>query len=90
MPGQTEARGDANFDLVGDSPDDDFLKREEAILGDDAKQFAQPGDRLATVEDDDDDLLGGGGSNNFQANIGGDDTGFESSFPALDTTNDVG
>lgn len=86
--GQTEARGDANFDLVGDSPDDDFLKREEAILGDDAKQFAQPNDRLATVEDDDDDLLGGGGGNNFQDSLGGDDTGFESSFPALDTTND--
>jgi hypothetical protein len=41
---------------------------------------------MATVEDggDDFDLLGGGG------NVGGEEMqGFESSFPAIDTTNDV-
>ena len=42
---------------------------------------------MATVEDGDDDLLGGDFS---QANIGGQEmSGFESSFPAIDTTNDV-
>lgn len=44
---------------------------------------------MATVEDGgDDDLLGGGGD--FQANVGGETMeGFEDSFPAIDTTNDV-
>ena len=84
-----EARGDANFDLVGGATDgDDFLSRERALLGDDADQFASANDKLATVEDGDDDLLGGGTS--FQANVGGEEiTGFESSFPAIDTTNEV-
>ncbi|ORX96846.1 clathrin light chain [Clohesyomyces aquaticus] len=87
--GQTEARGSANFHLVGDAADaGDFLKREQALLGDDAMQFASPNDKLASVEDGDDDLLGGGGSS-FQANVGGEEImGFESSFPAIDTTND--
>ncbi|KAF2469266.1 clathrin light chain [Lindgomyces ingoldianus] len=87
--GQTEARGEANFDLVGDAADeDDFLSRERALLGDDANQFASPNDKLATVEDGDDDLLGGGGSS-FQANVGSEEMmGFESSFPVIDTTND--
>ncbi|EOA84741.1 uncharacterized protein SETTUDRAFT_163593 [Exserohilum turcica Et28A] len=86
--GQTEARGDAtNFDLVGDADNtDDFLSRERALLGDDADQFASENDRTATVEDGDDDLLGGGFS---QAPAGGDDmSGFESSFPAIDTSNE--
>ncbi|KAF2743285.1 hypothetical protein M011DRAFT_410904 [Sporormia fimetaria CBS 119925] len=85
--GQTEARGEANFDLVGDATDDDFLTRERAILGDDADQFASPNDKLASVEDGDDDLLGGSG--NFQSNAGGEEMmGFESSFPAFDTSNE--
>ncbi|KAF2019781.1 clathrin light chain [Aaosphaeria arxii CBS 175.79] len=86
--GQTEARGEANFDLVGGATDgDDFLSRERAILGDDADQFASANDKLATVEDGDDDLLGGDTS--FQANVGGQEiTGFESSFPEIDTTNE--
>ncbi|KAF2139114.1 uncharacterized protein K452DRAFT_255235 [Aplosporella prunicola CBS 121167] len=85
--GQTEARGDANFDLVGDSAGDDFLSRERALLGDDAEQFATPG---ATVEDaGDDDLLGGGGdASDFPAVDSGEISGFESSFPAIDTTNE--
>lgn len=89
IAGHTEARGDANnFDLVGDSNDnDDFLSRERAMLGDDADQFASENDRVATVEDGDDDLLGGDFS---QANVGSQEmSGFESSFPAIDTTNNV-
>jgi hypothetical protein len=72
---------------VGDSNDtDDFLSRERALLGDDADQFTSESDKLATVEDDD-DLMGGDYS---QANVGGQEMdGFESSFPAIDTTNDV-
>jgi hypothetical protein len=87
--GHTEARGPAtSFDLVGDSNDtDNFLSRERALLGDDADQFASDGDKLATVEDGDDDLLGGGYSD---ANVGSQEMdGFASSFPAIDTANDV-
>jgi hypothetical protein len=74
---------------VGDGADDDFLSRERALLGDDANQFASPNDKLATVEDGDDDLLGGG-SGSFQATVGGEEMqGFEDSFPAIDTTNEV-
>lgn len=74
---------------MGDSGDtDDFLSRERALLGDDADQFTSENDKLATVEDGDDDLLGGDYS---QANVGGQQMdGFESSFPAIDTTNEVG
>jgi len=92
--GQTQARGDGgDIDLVGeDAGTDDFLSRERALLGDDADQFASSNDKLATVEDGDDDLLGGGDSS-FQAGGGGgggeEMMGFESSFPAIDTTNDV-
>ncbi len=61
---------------------DDFLTREKALLGDDANQFATGHDNAAFVEDGDDDLLGGGG--------GGEEvTEFDSSFPAIDTRNDV-
>lgn len=89
FPGQTQARGDAtNFDHVGDSNDtSDFLARERALLGDEADQFASENDKLATVEDGDDDLLGGDYS---QAKVGGQELGgFESSFPEIDTTNEV-
>jgi hypothetical protein len=90
MSGQTATRGgDADFDLVGglDDGPDDFLSRERAFLGDDADLFASSNDKLATVEDDD-DLLGG--STSFQANVGGEEiSGFESSFPAIDTSNEV-
>ena len=45
-----------------------------------------------TVEDDDDDLLGGGGSS-YQsggASMGKEEmSGFESSFPAIDSGNEV-
>jgi hypothetical protein len=51
------------------------------LLGDDANQFATGHDNAAFVEDGDDDLLGGGG--------GEEVTEFESSFPAIDTRNEV-
>ena len=91
--GQTEARGgQTNFDLVGDSADgSSFLDRERAALGDDAAQFATPGDNIATVEDaGDDDLLGGGGDFVQADGVSQQDiSGFESSFPAIDTSNEV-
>lgn len=71
---QTEAQGD----LMGD----DFLSREKAILGDDANQFSTGNDHAAFVEDGGNDLLGGGGDNE-------EVTEFESSFPAIDSRNEV-
>jgi hypothetical protein len=70
---------------MADEPSD-FLARERALLGDDADQFATPADNAATV-DDDDDLLGGGQS--YQASSDHEMGGFESSFPAIDTSNEV-
>ncbi|KAK6440108.1 Clathrin light chain [Oleoguttula sp. CCFEE 5521] len=78
----------------------DFLSRERALLGDDAQQFSTPADNSATLQegsddddDDDDDLLGGGGNSvplHQNGNSNGDDMGdFESSFPAMDTSNDA-
>ena len=64
-----------------------FLDRERALLGEDADQFATPHDtRLTSVEDADDDLLGGG---NYESAGGAAMQEFESSFPDIDTTNDV-
>lgn len=86
--GQTEARGTDN---LGIDTDDDFLTRERAALGDDAAQFASSGDAAgmsARVQDADDDLLGG--DDNYGGPTGGSAvTQFESSFPAIDTRNDV-
>ena len=71
----------------------DFLERERAALGEDADMFGGNDSHAAGVEDDDDDLLGGG--DDFAAPAGGsganddDLNGFESSFPAIDTRNDV-
>ena len=101
--GQTEPQGDASFEVVGESADtSDFLSRERALLGDDADQFATPNDNAATVEDagddDEDDLLGGGddgGGFGQQQQTGGGGGGgsdmaeFESSFPAIDASNEV-
>ncbi|KAI9823030.1 MAG: hypothetical protein M1832_002684 [Thelocarpon impressellum] len=86
--GQTDAKGEAPLDLDDSVPSNgDFLSREKAVLGDAADQFATPNDTFkgsATVEDGDDDLLGGG------SGVAGDDDvkGFESSFPAIDTSNE--
>ena len=58
------------------------------MLGEDAGQFATAADNAATVEDGEDDLLGGGLTQSAPA--GGEElSAFESSFPAVDTTNDV-
>ena len=78
------AQGD-NFGPT--SGGDDFLSREKALLGDDANQFSTSNDNAAFVEDgDDDDLLGGGGGYS-----GGNEelNEFESSFPAIDSRNEV-
>ena len=78
--GQTEV-------VTNDAADtDDFLARERAALGDDADQFATPNDQALNVADD--DLLGG---NDYVPQQGGSEeiSGFESSFPAIDTQNEV-
>ncbi|KAE8362330.1 clathrin light chain [Aspergillus caelatus] len=68
---------------------DDFLARERAVLGDDAEQFATPQDHVATTEDvnaGDDDLLGG--AEDAPAGAAPEISGFESSFPAIETQNE--
>lgn len=77
-------------DGLDSSEPSDFLARERAALGDDANLFSTPGDNTATVEDGDDDLLGGGGGDYQAAAPSGGEMGeFESSFPAIDTQNEV-
>lgn len=75
----TQAQTDVK-DPSAEPNTEDFLKREQALLGDDAKQFA-------TVEDAgpdaDDDLLGGGGAASGDAR-------FESQFPDIGSPNEVG
>ncbi|KAJ5772905.1 Clathrin light chain [Penicillium paradoxum] len=75
--GQTEVA-----DAQG-TPDDDFLARERAALGEDADQFATSQDHVAgqNVGAGDDDLLGGG--DEPVEEIGQ----FESSFPSVATQN---
>jgi len=66
------------------------LSRERAALGDDAAQFASAGDNAATVEGGNDDLLGGGADSYGGAHDGGEEiTEFESSYPAMNTQNQV-
>lgn len=77
---QTQPSGTPGLESSGG----DFLAREQALLGSDADQFTTGNDNAAFVEDgDDDDLLGGGGGGNEEV------TEFESSFPAIDTSNEV-
>lgn len=87
--GETDVRPDA-------SGQGDFLERERALLGEDAELFnagdSKPG--ATTVEDGDDDLLGGDDFVSAPAQPSGgaannDIDDFESSFPAIDTTNNV-
>lgn len=72
-----------------------FLDRERAALGEDADQFATSQDRpttSATVQDGEDDLLGGDddfGEPQHAAATTQEDLDFESSFPAIDTQNEV-
>ena len=94
LSGQTTVQGDPSAASAEDPSD--FLARERAALGDDAAQFATPGDNVATVadveDDDDDDLLGGGGGQT-NGNTGGEEMDmmgdFETSFPVVDTSNDA-
>lgn len=60
------------------------------MLGEDANQFATPQDQAATMEgaDNDGDLLGGESVPAEQA-APEEISGFESSFPAIDTQNEV-
>ena len=73
----------------------DFLERERAALGEDADLFSanDAPKQSARVEDGDadDDLLGGDDfSGPQQPSSNNDDLdGFESSFPAIDSQNDV-
>lgn len=76
-PVQAEHKGEGFEGASGD----DFLSREKALLGDDADQFAT-GNDSAAFADDDNDLLGGGNDEEVVE--------FESSFPAIDTRNEVG
>ncbi|KAI9879783.1 MAG: hypothetical protein M1830_007225 [Pleopsidium flavum] len=88
--GQTEARGNGVHDTGDHEVDDDFLTRERAALGDDAAQFSSAGDNIhgsATVEDGEEDLLGGDVSYNGGSAGGEEVTEFESSFPAIDSSN---
>lgn len=92
QPGTTEVKGDAEFGALQASAEpSDFLSRERALLGDDADQFSSANDNSATVQDADDDLLGGSADYNSAPIIqSGNDMGdFESSFPTIDTNNDV-
>ena len=72
-----------------DNAGDDFLTRERAALGDDAAFFASSNDNAATVQDGDDDLLGGSGAYNGAHLDGEEITEFKSSYPAVDTQNNV-
>lgn len=83
------------MDALSSEEPSDFLARERAALGEDAQQFTSSADQAATVADvedgDDDDLMGGGGdfsasNNNASNDMMGD---FESSFPAVDTSNEA-
>lgn len=91
VPGESDVRPDSS------AAPGSFLERERAALGEDADLFAA-GDKTnaATVADgDDDDLLGGdsgdftSGAPNTSSGGQGDFDDFESSFPAIDTRNDV-
>ncbi len=85
--GETEPKNNGATD--GGLDGDDFLTRERALLGDDAAQFSSTNDAAATVEDGDDDLLGGGGDYD-EGRAGGEEISqFESSFPAMDSQNQV-
>ena len=79
----TETKGD-NVEALSPSGDD-FLARERAVLGDDATQFASNNNRATFAEDDDDDLLGGGNNDGAGEEV----VEFESSYPAIDTRNEV-
>ncbi|KAL4817244.1 clathrin light chain [Aspergillus spinulosporus] len=77
--GQTQAIETSGTD------ENDFLARERALLGDDADQFATAQD-VTSTDVNNDQLLGG--PEEAQAGAGPEISGFESSFPAIDTQNE--
>lgn len=81
--GQTEI-----IETNGSGDGNDFLARERAALGNDADQFVTPADHAVMVEDVEDDLLGDSQPQN-NTTISEEFSGFESSFPAIDTQNEV-
>lgn len=88
--GQTGSTGKEANGLDGIDAGDDFLSRERAALGDDAAQFASAGDNAGTVENGGDDLLGDGADSYGEAHNGAEEiTDFESSYPAMNTSNQV-
>ena len=88
--GETEARGTTGFESAGEGS---FLDRERAVLGEDADQFGSAPDHTnsATVQEDDGDLLGGDdiGAEQRASTVQDGMNEFESSFPAIDTQNEV-
>ena len=84
-----ETKGNSTHGAEDGDVDEDFLTRERALLGDDADQFTSSADNnanAATVHDGEEDLLGGGDE---MMSGGHEMQGFESSFPAVDTKNEV-
>ncbi|KAL4759213.1 clathrin light chain CLC1 [Aspergillus foveolatus] len=77
--GQTQAIDPSGTD------ENDFLARERALLGDDADQFATAQD-VTSTDVNNDELLGD--PQEAQAGAGPEISGFESSFPAIDTQNE--
>ncbi|EZF75951.1 hypothetical protein H105_02655 [Trichophyton soudanense CBS 452.61] len=89
-------------DITGDQPipapegsgnkagedDSDFLARERAALGDDADQFILASDNRPSATVEDDDLLGGGGGGGDDMVAHDDNSGFESSYPAIESQNE--
>lgn len=71
--------------------DEDFLTRERAALGDDADLFTSANDKTTSSNVQDEDLLGGDYNGDYNGgNRGGEEiTEFESSFPSVDTQNEV-
>lgn len=77
-----------NFDLPGAGDGEDFLARERATVGDEFSTSNDHATTSATVEDGEDDLLEEGSFEDHHARAEGV-TEFESSFPAIDTQNEV-
>lgn len=95
IQGHSETTGNGPINTPSVSADDDFLTRERALLGDDAAQFASASDHSASAtavpdheDEDEEDLLGGGTYENPQTK-GEDVKRFESSFPEVETRNEV-
>lgn len=87
--GHVPSNNVGGFDLINDSGADtsSFLDRERAALGDDADLFTSAQDNVPSVsiQDGDDDLMGGGQHDGGNQDI----SDFQTSFPAIDTRNEV-